>query len=513
MKWFSFLWLPCLSDATYASPDASCGADISCLVDSSLQSGVSTYGHDDMQVPTEVSLLQIMHGLDGERKSMGGLGDDVQGSPLDASKTALVNTFIGTGGHGHTFPGATTPWGMVQATPWCHNLKSSGSEDTSWDSQSGYFDTGLDFRDEMIFFGMAHTAFSGAGSGELGELRLLPGDGEYLFLDKKFTQASPGYFSTRVHPETEARGKDDLSIGIESSASPRGAIHRFTFPPGKRSLSLHLEPVPQSFGGNELHDFWTQAVSDRRIEGCTLNLLTGWGGPMSVLCFVVEFDTPFTARIEGTADRESEGSSPTLPLDFPETSSAPTSSVLARVGVSRTDIEHARANFHVEIEGKKFEEVKDVAQRMWEKELNAIQVALSPAERARTFYSALYHAMIAPNLISNVDGSYRIARLPPNVKSAPEAGDPYYWWADRHGYKLADLDDTMPIRHASRGVQYGTFSLWDTYRSLHPLYNLVWPDRARDFAESLLTFAEEWKMLPRSEVYSSTSDMMAGDGG
>merc|ERR1719487_3133741 len=121
--------------------------------------------------------------------------------------------------------------------------------------------------------------------------------------------------------------------------------------------------------------------------------------------------------------------------------------------------------------------------------------------------------MIAPNLLSDVDGSYRLAALPKGAKFAPAKGDPYYWTQKEGAVMFKDLETMMPIRKAKRGVQYGTFSLWDTYRTLHPLYNLVAPEHARDFAESLMTFADEWKMLPRLLVFSSTSDMMNGDGG
>lgn len=203
--------------------------------------------------------------------------------PNEPSLSTLVDAFVGTGGHGHTFPGATTPWGMVQATPWCH------SRDT-WDSQSGFSLAG----GVMKFYGMAHTALSGAGSGEMGELRLSPRPSKTLHLSPESTQASPGYFATRIYSEGENEG-----IDIKSSATPRGAVHEFTFPLGERALALHLEPPPEAFFGNELRDFWVEKVSDRSVEGCTLNLLMGWGAPVSILCFMVDFSLPFTSSLHG----------------------------------------------------------------------------------------------------------------------------------------------------------------------------------------------------------------------
>jgi len=433
---------------------------------------------------------------------------------LVSNASSMVDVFVGSANHGHTSPQATTPWGMAQVTAWGH-----GSN--TWDSESGYAsDTG-----KLTFFGMAHTALSGAGSGEMGELRLRPSsllDDQPTFLDFDSTKGSPGFFETRVGT---GDGKSGDSIGIQSAASPRGAVHNFAFPVGQtRNVDLHLEPPPNAFYGNKLDDHWLEAKSDQKVEGCSLNLLMGWGAPPSVLCFVLQFDQPFTSSlIQGQRMRGEDFKTVTLSFADASASAASSSSslmqstdassVTARVGVSRTDIEHARDNFAVELEGKSLADVATSAKKMWDQELGAVRLSMKPLARQKAFYSALYHAMIAPNLVSDVDGSYRIQTLPEGHDFAPSKGDPYFW-SDKHlNTDLSSLDVSMPIRKAPRGVQYGTFSLWDTYRSLHPLYNLVRPEKARDFAESLMTYAEEWKMLPHSLVYSSTSDMMSGDGG
>eukprot|EP00929_Paragymnodinium_shiwhaense_P035536 TRINITY_DN19167_c0_g1_i1.p1 TRINITY_DN19167_c0_g1~~TRINITY_DN19167_c0_g1_i1.p1 ORF type:complete len:624 (+),score=158.87 TRINITY_DN19167_c0_g1_i1:137-2008(+) len=455
-----------------------------------------------------------------------------QGLDQQAGPAEHVNPFIGSANHGHTFPGATTPWGMVQVTPWGH-----GSN--AWDTESGYStDVG-----ELTFFGMAHSALSGAGSGELGELRLRPAlqDGSML-IDREASRASPGIFSTRVsHTGSEASGGSPQSfIGIESTATARGAVHEFSFPDTskdsalQRRVALHLEPPPEAFYGLRVDDLWVKNVDQQRVEGCTLALLMGWGAPPSHMCFVVEFDEPFVAHSSTRGDDgvvagflelqsgeqlgrgDGEVEKPTgLVLTFQGASAKP---LTARVGISRTDIEHARQNFAAEVKGKSLLQVHDAAKEAWNKELGAVKVDFGDSKMAdkqsQKFYTALYHSMIAPNLLSDADGSFRLAALPEGDSHAPAKGDPYYW--TRHGGPLtfSALEKLMPVRKAKSGTQqYGTFSVWDTYRSLHPLYNLVAPERARDFGESLMTFAEEWKMLPHSLVFASTSDMMNGDGG
>lgn len=427
---------------------------------------------------------------------------------------SFVDVFIGSGQHGHTYPGATTPWGMVQATPWVH---SRYLEPGPWDTQSGYH-AGTP---RPRFFGMAHTALSGAGTGELGELRLLPAafgahvtteniglysqypaEGRYpvLELDQDLTEASPGFFGTTVtsmHPETGVAS----GVQIETSATPHGAIHRFLFSStAEPKISVLLSQTPGAYYGYKLREYWHQLVSDKRFEGCSESFVEGFGGSFSLLCFVIEFDQPFHTPMQS----EDRKASPDVTFEFSQGGGNHSSLVIARLSVSRTNIEHARSAFVEEVEGRSLDDVWLAARRSWNAALGVIQVDIEPPERKKMFYSALYHTLLSPNLLSDSDGSYRI-----QGRSASHL----YRNSGSPALEFREVEKRMPLQRAKGRSQYGTFSLWDTYRSLHPLLNLVHPEKSREFGQSLLSFADEWGFLPGFELLASPSDMMGGDGG
>jgi predicted alpha-1,2-mannosidase len=403
----------------------------------------------------------------------------------------LTDPKIGTGGHGHTFPGATAPWGMVQVTPWIH------SEDvSSWDTQSGYH---ADV-ENAIFYGMAHTALSGAGSGEMGELRLLPlgpgHDGD-MYLDMKSVSASVGYFSSYVMPRRGwKRNRRKARVFVESTAAPRGGVHRFTFLTGQTpSIEVALGETPGAFWGYELVDHTMKVVSDLHVvEGCTSSQITGIGHATSLLCFAIEFDKPFL-------NVEVKNSS--IVLDFSSNGTI----VNAVAGVSRTDLEHARGSLSdLKAQGQGFDTFVALAREKWTTALGAVQVEMSTPSQMKVFYTALYHSMITPSLLSDADGSYRLqGSRKLNSGNYSNSGQPVL---------LKEVDAIMPIRRAQKGSHmYSTFSLWDTYRTLHPLMNLIQPEMSRQFGQSLITMAETWGYLPPWQLIQSPCDMMNGDGG
>jgi len=402
-----------------------------------------------------------------------------------------VDIFVGTGGHGHTFPGAATPWGLAIATPWAHSF--SVSED--WDSQSGF---NAD-QESLNFFGMAHSSLSGAGSGELGEVRLLP-----VYMERGMDQdrpatrnslltascsASPGRFSGTVN----SSGKE---IFLVSSVTQRAAIHRFSFKEkGRRAVQLLLSPAPDSFWGYKLMDYQIHA-SSKSIEGCSLSMNTGIGGAESLLCFSMHF----SATLSNSTNRSSTDHSPEILLELTEEDK----DVTVRVGLSRTDIHHAKLNLQ-ELGDRSLEEVAQDARQMWQEALGVVDAEM-PAETGKVFYTAMYHSMLAPQLLSEADGSFRLQRKP---KGSPSIG-----WEKGEAFTLADIDSMMPIRHNSKkDPMYHTFSLWDTYRGLHPFVNLIHPEMGRRFANTLVGFGNIWGFLPRFQLLQSPADMMAGDGG
>lgn len=413
---------------------------------------------------------------------------------------------IGTGGHGHTFPGATTPWGMVQATPWAH-----GSD--AWDSQAGFH---MGDGEVLRFFGMAHTALSGAGSGEMGELRLLPlgEQAQISYLIPDSVQGSPGYFSglaTSAMPSSAFGGApaaerraawrraERCAVAMEATATPRGAVHRFQFPESgcdnwpRKLVQLSLKEALMSFWGYKLGDYELRAVSPHLLKGCAASTISGIGGADSYMCFLIAFGEPFTLP-DGHLQQYALPSE--VMLEFPNS----TSSLTVRVAVSRVDLPHARATMAREL-SKTFEEIRSEAEQLWESALGAVKVTMEPQSRLREFYTALYHMMLFPSLLSEHDGAYRLQRN-------ASAGD--------HGLQmsLASVDEVLPIVYIQANqTLYSTFSLWDTYRTLHPLMNLVHPQVSTDFGHSLVRMAEVWGRLPPWQLVQSPTDMMEGDGG
>ena len=174
-----------------------------------------------------------------------------------------------------------------------------------------------------------------------------------------------------------------------------------------------------------------------------------------------------------------------------------------RVAISRTDLKHARETLDRELGQKSFEEIRASAEGLWEAALGAVKVEMEPLSRTREFYTALYHSMLFPSLMSEADGSYRLQR---GGRAA----------ADMHGeeFTLSDVDKKLPIQKTKPGHSfYSTFSSWDTYRTLHPLMNLLYPQVSADFGESLLAMNDAWGFLPPWQLLASPTDMMEGDGG
>jgi len=261
-------------------------------------------------------------------------------------------------------------------------------------------------------------------------------------------------------------------------------------------VQLSLQEPPGSFWGYKLEEHRLRAVGPRRLEGCSASRITGIGNADSLLCFALEFDRPFRLPAGARADSlDSE-----VLLEFPRDSS----SIVARVAVSRFDVEHARGTLDRELGERSFEQVRAAAQGLWQAALGAAKVEIEPSSRLRDFYTALYHSMLFPSLLSEEDGLYRLQRNG-SAAAAMRGEEPF---------SLETLGHTMPaLRAEPGGKAYSTFSLWDTYRSLHPLMSLIQPEVSKGFRQSLLKMAEVWGYLPPWQLVHSPSDMMEGDGG
>ncbi|HBZ66453.1 MAG TPA: glycosyl hydrolase family 92 [Bacteroidales bacterium] len=376
--------------------------------------------------------------------------------------TDFVDPFIGTGGHGHTFPGATMPFGMVQLSP---DTRLDG-----WDGCGGYHYS------DSIIFGFSHTHLSGTGCIDYGDILVMPfaGDlrngvhqpsGEYASLFSHKTEtARPGFYSVLL--ETD-------SIAAELTATLRTGWHRYTYPARKSSsLMIDLKHRDKVLASS------IQIVNDYEVAGYRRSM--NWAADQHVY-FVARFSAPVTSSEIAKNDTvikditAAEGTNLRILLNFGLLNGKP---LTVQVGISAVSIEGARRNLDQESNALAFDQVKHLADSVWNKELSCITVKGSSDDQKTIFYTALYHAFIAPNLYMDVDGNYRGRDL-----------------------KI----------HKADSFNYCTvFSLWDTYRAEHPLFTLVQQKRTNDFINTFLKQYEQGGLLPVWELSANETNCMIG---
>ncbi|HWN10913.1 MAG TPA: GH92 family glycosyl hydrolase [Pyrinomonadaceae bacterium] len=374
-----------------------------------------------------------------------------------------VDPFIGTGGHGHTFPGATMPFGMVQLSP---DTRLSG-----WDGCSGYH-----YSDHVIY-GFSHTHLSGTGISDYGDILLMPMTGAPSFdalvggkTDKGYAspfnhrneKATPGYYSVLL---------DDGNIKAELTTTNRVGFHRYTFAnDGSRSVILDLVHRDQVL------DSYLRVIDSTHIEGYRRS--SAWARDQ-VVYFVAEFSQPFETMIalDGKPDdslQEARGKNVKAIFGF-QSKRGP---LLVKVAISPVSIEGARRNLVAELPGWNFEHTVQGASAAWNRELNRIEAGGGSEDQLKNFYTALYHTMIAPNLFMDVDGQFR----------------------------GTDLQT-----HTARGfTNYSVFSLWDTFRAAHPLYTIIDQKRTTDFINTFLAQYDYGGRLPVWELAGNETDTMIG---
>ncbi|MEZ4920365.1 MAG: GH92 family glycosyl hydrolase [Saprospiraceae bacterium] len=393
------------------------------------------------------------------------LGTALWQSPPPSGKAvnplAYVDPFIGTGGHGHTFPGATTPFGMVQLSP------DTRPDPSEWDGCSGYH-----YSDEQIY-GFSHTHLSGTGVPDYCDILVMPYTGKGWLnpedyassFDKKNEHAEAGYYSVLL---------DRNNIQAELTATERVGVHRYTFPDateiGHIMFDLrHRDLVQESS---------MTATSDREVVGYRLS--TSWAENQYVY-FVAHFSKPFFSSkiLDMTMDphisqRAVSSKAVVGLLDF-YTEGEP---LVVTVGISAVSIDAARNNLRAECPDYDFDRVKNETQAKWLEKLSKVNVEAGTEKQLKAFYTALYHTMIAPNTFSDSEGYYRGRDL-----------------------KI----------HHSRSTVYTVFSLWDTYRACHPLYTLLEPERANDFIQTFLLQYKQGGRLPIWELAANETDCMIGN--
>ncbi|MEI7664247.1 MAG: GH92 family glycosyl hydrolase, partial [Bacteroidota bacterium] len=372
--------------------------------------------------------------------------------------TGYVNPFIGTGGHGHTYPGASVPFGMVQLSP---DTRLDG-----WDGCSAYHTS------DSVVYGFSHTHLSGTGCSDYGDILFMPVAGEVNLknygyaspFSKKDESATPGYY--RV---------DHLKGGIsaELTATARAGFHRYAFPATDNANIVidlkHRDKVLES---------GIKISGPDEVEGFRVS--QAWAAKQMIY-FAAKFSRPFKTHTVSTGDRMStevtEASGDDIKAFF-TFSTSPDEKIMVKVGISGVSIEGARKNLEAEIAGWDFDKIASQATSDWNRELGKIKVEDGTHDQQVIFYTALYHTLLQPNIYNDVDGNYRGRDL-----------------------KV----------HKTDGFYYSTvFSLWDTYRAANPLYTLVEPKRVNDFINTFLRQYDEGGMLPVWELSGNETGCMIG---
>lgn len=378
---------------------------------------------------------------------------------LSAQKNIVqyVDPFIGTGGHGHTYPGAVLPHGMVQLSP---DTRLDG-----WDGCSGYH-----YSDSYIY-GFTHTHLSGTGVSDYGDILLMPMSGKPSPDNKIYgsafshakEKASPGFYSVQL---------DDDNILAELTATTRVGLHKYTFSgTDKNYIILDLKHR------DEVIESSLKIINLRTISG--LRRSKAWADNQYVY-FVIEFSKPFSSK--GFWQNDSLVSSGTGSISNSKNLKAyfkfDNAEVMAKVAISAVSEEGAMKNLKTELPGWDFDQVKQDALQKWNAELSKIEVESKDVKQLRTFYSALYHTAIVPNINQDVDGQYR------------------------------GRDNKI---HTANGfTNYSVFSLWDTYRGAHPLYTIIDQKRTLDYIKSFLAQYQQGGRLPVWELSGCETDCMIG---
>lgn len=387
------------------------------------------------------------------------ISDRKPASAVDYS--LLVNPFIGTDFTGNTYPGAQAPFGMVQLSP------DNGLP--GWDRISGYY-----YPDSTIA-GFSHTHLSGTGAGDLYDISYMP-----VTLPYREAEAPLGIHSKFRHSDEEASAGyyrvllKDYNINVELTATERCGIQRYTFPKAQSAVFLNLK---KAMNWDFTQDSHIEVVDSCTIQGYRFS--DGWARGQRVF-FRTRFSKPFrSSEIDTTAiiqDGKTIGTAYVARFNFDTTDGEEIVLCTALSGVS---MEGAAGNLAVEAPHNDFDKYVAETKENWNRQLGKIEVrGICDLDDKVNFYTALYRTMIAPTVFSDVDGSY----YGPDKK----------------------------IHKADGWVNYGTFSLWDTYRAAHPLLTYTEPVRTNDMIKSFLAFYDQNGRLPVWNFWGSETDMMIG---
>lgn len=394
--------------------------------------------------------------------------------------TVYVNPFIGSGSvdslslSGSNFPGATYPFGLVQLSP--------DTDDNPEDPCSGY-----DYADDTIV-GFSHTHLSGTGVADLFDFLFMPHRGDHAWdafakgnskkgYSSKFSHdnesATPGYYSVKL---------DDADMFVELTATEHCGMHRYT-PTENGAWNLmidmdHSLDKTRPYWVCRIIDAQLRVIDDHTIEG--YRTISGWANQRRVF-FRAEFSHPFTKQFMKAGGRIYEEqpianhTNLKMIASFDGQQNEP---LVIRVGISSVSYEGARENLKAEISHFDFDKVRQQTKEVWNNELSVIEIEADKSMKT-IFYTSLYHTLIQPNNIADVNGDY--------------------------------INSTSEKRNAADKKHYSTFSLWDTYRAAHPLYTIIQPERTAGFINSMLRQYSDYGYLPIWQLWGKETYCMIGN--
>lgn len=366
---------------------------------------------------------------------------------LNAQKTNEVNTLIGTDAHGHTYPGATSPFGMIQLSP--------DTRQDSWDGCSGYH-----YSDKVIY-GFSHTHLSGTGCLDYGDILFIPTIKDWNENDFSMTFEHKNEFATAGIYKVKNLNKQGIDAYL--TTTERVGFHKYVFPASSKSTSIIIDLLWR----DELLDYDYKILNDSTVVGYRCS--KSWNENQKIF-----FATIFSSKI---SKHKFDEQTKRLFLEFEPAEENNKKTIEARTAISSVNEEGALKNLASE-ESIRFDKALTKNTALWEKELGKIEIFGGTQKQRDIFYTSLYHCMIAPNLYSDVDNLYR------------------------------GMDDK--IQNAKDYNRYTVFSLWDTYRTLHPLLSIIDQKRSMDFARTFIDMQLQNGELPMWELASAETHCMIG---
>lgn len=416
--------------------------------------------------------------------------------------TDYVHPWVGSSNFGTTNPGAVCPNGMMSVSP----FNVTGSEKNKWDKDSRWWSTPY-ISDNCWFTGFSHVNLSGVGCPELGTILTMPTSGElstdYKLYGSEYTgeTAQPGYYALKL---------SKYDILAEVASTMRSSIERYTYRKGKAHVIVNLgQGLTNESGG------FIRKVSDTEIEG--MRLCGGfcyhsqavfpqyfvirvnkspkeagfWKKQPNMTAEVAWDEHAGKYKVYTDYAREMAGDDLGYRFTFDAEDGE---QICVQMGVSFVSCENARQNLDAEQLGCNFDQVRAESHRQWEEALERVKVSGGTEEQKEIFYTALYHALLHPNVLNDVNGEYPLMQ-----------GGKY---AAQNGIEVVKPGIGKVAKGHNR---YTVFSLWDTSRNLHQLLTLAYPEKQIDMVRSMVDMYKEWGWMPKWELYGRETFTMEGD--